>query len=84
MRMGASSMPLFRPFDIFGDDLIFQKFFQRIQLPAQIFFRKLPMDERMALPADINPAFNHFRASEMLFEPLVAVTGSWDQVMERG
>jgi hypothetical protein len=72
----------FSPFEIRANDFVSKNFFQRIQFPAQNFFRKLFMQEGVAAPADVDTAPGHFVFAKIFPEPLVAMTGLRDQVME--
>jgi hypothetical protein len=62
--------------------LILSEFIKCIEFPAQLLLRKLFVDKRVASSANINTALFHVRFVKMLFKPLVAVTGSRNEMME--
>jgi hypothetical protein len=55
---------------------------ERIEFPAKKFFRELVMDKAMASSADIDASFFHISFGKVLFEPLVTMTSSGNEMME--
>lgn len=77
-----ASAPLSRPHDVTVYGLIGAELFQGVQNTPQLLFRKLLVDERMALAADIDTAAAHLLGLIAFLEPLIAMTGPGDEMVK--
>ncbi len=80
--LGKHLQPLPGPGHIGTDHWFSQQPIQGVQFPTQVFFIVLFVDEGVTRSTHIDAPGAHLFATEILAKPLVAVTGSWNQVVK--